>query len=104
MNHIILGVGLGVVAGAIVVGLMMPMTFPDKRAALMAAFVSRFSIGFLTANVVLPISPIIVGLGVGLVLSIPDALVLPKAYAPITHYRDRAMGGLCGVGVVLSLG
>ena len=98
MNHIILGVGLGVVAGAIVVGLMMPMTFPDKRAALMAAFVSRFSIGFLTANVVLPISPPIVGLGIGLVLSVPDALIT-KAYAPVLII-GTVLGGLCGLGVL----
>lgn len=98
MNHIILGIGLGVVAGAIVVGLMMPMAFPDKRAALMAAFVSRFSIGFLTANTALPVSPIVVGLGIGLVLSIPDALIT-KAYAPIL-IMGTVLGGLCGVGVV----
>jgi len=98
MNHIVLGVGLGVVAGGIVVALMMPMAFADKRAALTAAFVSRFSIGFLTANVALSISPIIVGLSIGLVLSIPDALIT-KAYAPIL-IMGTVLGGFCGVGVV----
>ena len=100
MNHITLGLVLGVLAGAIVVALMMPMTFPDKRAALSAAFVSRFSIGFLTANTALPVNPVIVGLGIGLVLSIPDALVT-KAYAPILII-GTVLGGLCGAAVLFA--
>jgi hypothetical protein len=58
MNHVTLGLLLGLTAGVVVVALMIPMPFPDKRAALTAAFISRFSIGFLTANLALPVHPI----------------------------------------------
>lgn len=99
MNHIVLGLLLGLAAGIVVVALMAPMSFPDKRAALAAAFVSRFSIGFLTANVALPLQSIALGAALGLVLSIPDALVT-KAYAPVLII-GTVLGGLCGVGVMV---
>jgi hypothetical protein len=99
MNHITLGLMLGLTAGIAVVALMIPMPFPDKRAALTAAFISRFSIGFLTANLALPVRPIVLGLGLGLVLSLPDALVT-KAYAPILII-GTLLGGLCGAGVMV---
>ena len=98
MNHLALGLLLGLAAGVAVVVLMMPMAFPDKRAALTAAFVSRFSIGFLTANVALPLHPIAIGAVLGFVLSLPDALVT-KAYAPILVI-GTVLGSLCGAGVV----
>jgi hypothetical protein len=99
LNHIVPGVLLGLAAGIVVVALMAPMSFPDKRAALAAAFVNRFSIGFLTANVALPLQPIALGAALGLVLSIPDALVT-KAYAPVLII-GTVLGGLCGVGVMV---
>jgi hypothetical protein len=99
LNHIVLGLLLGLAAGIVVVALMAPMSFPDKRAALAAAFVSRFSIGFLTANVALPLQSIALGAALGLVLSIPDALVT-KAYAPVLII-GTVLGGLCGVGVMV---
>jgi len=99
MNHVTLGLLLGLAAGVVVVALMMPMPFADKRAALTAAFISRFSIGFLTANVALPVYPIVIGALLGLVLSLPDALVT-KAYAPILII-GTVLGSLCGAGVML---
>jgi hypothetical protein len=36
----------GLVFGVLDVGLMVPMTFPDKTTALLGAFASRFAIGF----------------------------------------------------------
>jgi hypothetical protein len=99
MNHASLGLLLGLAAGVVVVALMIPMPFPDKRAALTAAFISRFSIGFLTANVALPVHPIAIGAGLGLILSLPDALVT-KTYAPILII-GTVLGGLCGLGVML---
>lgn len=98
MNQIALGVMLGLLAGVTVVLLMLPMSFPDKRAALTAAFVSRFSIGFLTANTALPFHPIAVGAGIGLLLSIPDALIT-KAYVPILVI-GTIIGALCGTAVL----
>ena len=59
-----------------------PLSFPDKRTALLAAFSSRFSLGFFAATIKLRMSPIAAGLLVGLLTSTPDAIVT-KAYAPI---------------------
>ena len=97
MNHVMLGVLLGLAAGVAAVALMMPMAFPDKRTAMTAAFVSRFSIGFLTANTILPINPIATGAIIGLLISIPDALIT-KAYVPILVI-GTAIGALCGAAV-----
>ena len=94
-----LGAGLiaGLVFGLVAVGLMLPMQFPDKRAALTGAFLSRFAIGVLTgvalgspdvAALGLPTWGI--GLCVGLLVSAPDAAVT-KAYAPILGLG--ALGG-----------
>jgi predicted DNA repair protein MutK len=94
MNHFVLGAVLGLAAGGIAVALMLPMAFPDKRRALTAAFVSRFSIGFLTANTLLPVHPIATGVLIGLLLSIPDALIT-KAYVPILVI-GTILGALCG--------
>ena len=47
MNPILVGLIAGVLFGCVDVALMLPMDFPDKKAALIAAFCSRFAIGFL---------------------------------------------------------
>jgi hypothetical protein len=82
MNRLVLGALLGLAAGVVDVLLMLPMKFPDKPSALAGAFFSRFAIGFLAANVRLPFHPAIVGVLVGLLISIPDAIIT-KAYIPI---------------------
>ena len=82
MNRIVLGILLGLAIGIVDVLLMLPMKFPDKPTALAAAFFSRFAIGFLAVNVNLPIHPALSGAIVGLLISIPDA-VITKNYAPI---------------------
>jgi len=46
MSRILLGVICGLAFGVVDVGIMMPMSFPDKRAAITAAFIARFGIGF----------------------------------------------------------
>lgn len=95
MRRDLLGVLLGVIVGAVDVGLMLPLTLPDKATALAAAFCSRFAIGFLAANVVLPWHQALAGALVGLLVSIPDALIT-KAYAPIliTGVVFGALSGL----------
>ena len=70
------------VFGAIDIGIMLSMSFPDKKAAITAAFVARFGIGFAIGAARLPWPGWAVGLCFGLLLSIPDALIT-KAYAPI---------------------
>jgi hypothetical protein len=82
MTRVALGLLLGVVIGGIDVLLMLPLTFPDKRAALLGAFCARFALGFLAATVRLPASSILSGVVVGVLTSLPDA-VITKAYAPI---------------------
>ena len=61
---------------------MLPLTFADRTTAFAAAFASRFAIGVLAVTVQMPLPPWARGLVVGLLVSIPDAIVT-KAYAPI---------------------
>jgi hypothetical protein len=77
-----LGVVLGIAIGALDVLLMLPLSFPDKRAALLGAFCARFALGFFAATVRLPLSPVLTGIVAGLLTSLPDAIIT-KAYAPI---------------------
>src|SRR3954452_4089735 len=82
MSRILLGVVCGLVFGAIDIGIMLPMSFPDKRAAIKAAFIARFGIGFVIGAARLPWPGWALGLAFGLLLSIPDAII-NKAYGPI---------------------
>ena len=91
MSKILLGLLSGLVFGALDVGLMLPMSFPDKKAALLGAFVSRFGIGLVIGCVKMPWPGWAVGLLFGLLLSLPDAIIT-KAYAPIL-----IVGGLGGL-------
>lgn len=94
MNRLLLGLLLGLGAGIVDVLLMLPMKFPDKPTAIAGAFFSRFAIGFLAANVRMPFHPALVGALVGLLISIPDAIIT-KAYAPIL-ITGVIFGALCG--------
>jgi hypothetical protein len=82
MSRVTLGVICGLVFGGVDIGIMLPMSFPDKRAAIMAAFIARFAIGFVIGAARLPWPGWASGLFFGLLLSIPDAIIT-KAYAPI---------------------
>jgi len=91
MNPLIFGLLAGLAFGAIDVALMIPMEFPDRKTAMLAAFFSRFAIGFLIPLVRMPIPSWAAGAVVGLLISIPDAIVT-KAYAPIL--ASGLLGGL----------
>ena len=82
MSRMSLGVVLGLGIGIVDVLLMLPLSFPDKRAALLGAFCARFALGFFAATVRLPWSPVLTGILVGVLTSLPDAIIT-KAYAPI---------------------
>ena len=98
MSSVISGVVSGTIFGAVAVGMMLPMSFPDRSSALLAAFCSRFAIGFVIACVQIPGWPgWVVGLLFGLLLSLPDAIVT-KAYAPILIVG--AVGGLIIGGIL----
>ena len=82
MNPIVLALICGVAFGVVAVALMLPMSFPNKRTALIAAFASRFAIGFLIPLVALPVAGFVKGALIGFLISLPDAVVT-KAYVPI---------------------
>ncbi len=91
MNPVIFGLIAGLAFGAVDVALMLPMEFPDKKTALLAAFFSRFAIGFLIPLVKMPIPSWAAGAIVGVLISIPDAIIT-GAYVPIL--ASGLIGGL----------
>ena len=91
MTNILLGIVSGVIFGAVSVVMMLPMSFPNKTAALLGAFVSRFGVGLVIGCVKMPWPGWAIGLLFGLLLSLPDAIIT-KAYAPIL-----IVGGLGGL-------
>jgi len=91
MSRIYLGLICGLVFGGLDSAMMLPLSFPDKRAALLGAFIARFGLGFVICNVKLPWPGWIVGLLLGILLSLPDAIIT-KAMVPILV--SGAIGGL----------
>jgi hypothetical protein len=92
-----LGVICGWVFGIVDVAIMLPMRFPNKRAAITAAFIARFGIGFAIGAARLPWPGWLVGLCFGLLLSVPDAIIT-KSYGPIIGIG--AVGGII-IGIVV---
>jgi hypothetical protein len=90
MPRIWLGVVCGLVFGAVDVAMMIPLSFPDKRAAMLGAFIARFALGFVICNIRLPWPGWLCGLVLGILLSLPDAIIT-KAMAPIL--ASGAVGG-----------
>jgi hypothetical protein len=82
MTPLIHGLIAGTVFGGLSVALMCFLPFPDKRAALLGAFVNRFGIGLLIPLVSSHRPGWLVGLAIGLLLSLPSAIIT-KAYVPI---------------------
>lgn len=97
MSKLILGIVCGLVFGVIAITMMLPLEFPDKKAALLGAFINRFSIGFVLGAINLPLPGWAQGLVIGLLLSLADAIIT-KAYAPILIMGT--LGGLI-IGVIL---
>ena len=82
MNKILLGAISGIIFGIIAVLMMIPLKFEDKRNAMLGAFINRFAIGFLIGASTLPIPIWAQGLVIGLLLSLPDAIIT-KSWVPI---------------------
>jgi hypothetical protein len=102
MSRLAVGLICGLIFGAVDVALMLPMSFPNKRTALLAAFLSRFGIGLVIPLVNLPTWPgWLVGVTFGVLLSLPDAIVT-KAYVPILI--GGAIGGLVIGGITRGWG
>lgn len=94
MNNISKGLIAGTILGIISIIPMFFMEFEDKKKAIIASFVNRFSIGFIIFNIDLPLEGWLKGLLIGGVLSFPDALIT-KAFKPIMTLG--IIGGLiCG--------
>lgn len=91
MTPLSFGLLAGLLFGALNAASMLPTQFPDKSAALLGAFLSRFAIGFLIPFVRMPLPPIAIGAVVGLLVSLPDAIIT-KAYVPIL--ATGLVGGL----------
>lgn len=95
MTNIEKGLIAGLVFGIVSIIPMFFMTFEDKARAIIASFTSRFSIGFIIFNLDIPTTGWLKGLLVGLILSIPDALIT-KQFKPILGLG--LIGGvICGL-------
>ena len=94
MSREALGALCGLIFGLLAVATMIPLSFPDKRAALTAAFVDRFAIGLVIGVAALAWPGWLVGLFFGLLLSAPSAIIT-KAWAPILG-MGAAGGALIG--------
>lgn len=99
MNIILLGIIFGIAFGIVAIAPMFKMTFPDKQAAITGAFINRFAVGFLIPNALPEIDPIFRGLLLGVLLSLPDAIIT-KSYAPIMGLG--IIGGLV-IGIITRL-
>jgi hypothetical protein len=67
------------------------MSFPHKRAALLGAFFNRFAIGFVIILIDIPCSGWLIGLTIGILLSLPAAIIT-KVFVPIVGIG--AVGGV----------
>ena len=89
MPRLLLGLVAGLIFGALSAASMIPLQFPDKRAALLGACLNRLSIGIVIGAVIgapqidaLRVPAWVIGMSIGLLLSVADA-VITKAYVPI---------------------
>ncbi|MSU22913.1 MAG: hypothetical protein EXS32_03720 [Opitutus sp.] len=82
MTPLTQGLIAGGAFGVVSVGLMCFLSFPDKRAALLGAFTNRFGVGLIIPLVSSHQPGWLVGTDVGLLLSLPSAIIT-KAYVPI---------------------
>ena len=98
MSKPMLGILCGLLFGAVSAATMIPLSFQDKRAAMLGAFINRFAIGVVIGVTALPFPGWLTGLLFGLLLSLPDAIIT-KAYAPIIGLGT--IGGLL-IGFVVS--
>jgi hypothetical protein len=98
MSNVMAGLISGLIFGAASVAMMLPMSFPDKRLALLAAFLNRFGIGVVIGCISITGWPgWLVGLIFGVLLSLPSALIT-KAYPPIILIG--AIGGAIIGGII----
>ncbi len=98
MNKLLSGTIAGIIFGIVDVLLMVPLPIENKLIAMIGSFINRFAIGFFIANTNIPVPFWMKGILVGLLLSLPDAIIT-KTYAPILSIG--IIGGLI-IGFVLN--
>jgi hypothetical protein len=82
MSRIKTGVIAGIAFGIIDIIPMFFMDIPARTLAIAGAFINRFAIGFIIPNTTLPLPGWVAGLLIGVLLSLPDAIIT-GAYGPI---------------------
>jgi len=95
MSRIKIGVIAGLAFGIIDVIPMFFMDISNRDLAIAGAFINRFAIGFIIPNISLPFRGWAIGLLIGLLLSLPDAIIT-GVYGPILGF------GIIG-GIVIGL-
>lgn len=95
MSRIKTGVIAGLAFGIIDVIPMFFMDISNRDLAIAGAFINRFAIGFIIPNISLPLRGWAIGLLIGLLLSLPDAIIT-GVYGPILGF------GIIG-GIVIGL-
>jgi hypothetical protein len=82
MSRLLLGTLCGLGFGLVAVLIMIPMQFESKAKAMTGAFLNRFAVGFVIGAAHLPLAGWQSGLLLGLLLSLPDAIIT-GAWPPI---------------------
>lgn len=85
MSRIKTGILAGFAFGLIDIIPMFFMDIPDRRLAIVGAFINRFAIGFIIPNITLSLPGWATGLLIGLLLSLPDAIIT-AVYGPILGF------------------
>lgn len=92
MDKILLGALLGLIFAILdIIPMYFMEGFEDKRTAMLAAFIERFSIGLLIGASQFPLPFWLQGLLISVLVSIPSVLIT-KAYIPIIS--TAIIGGL----------
>ena len=91
MPRLTFGLIAGMEYGALAVATKLPLSVPETRADLLGAFLNRFAIGLVIPLVSAPGPRWAIGLGLGILLSLPDGLIT-NALVPIVGMG--ALGGL----------
>ena len=85
MSRIKTGIIAGLAFGIIDITPMFFMNLPDRNLAIAGAFINRFAIGFLIPSTALPLPGWAIGFFIGLLLSLPDAIIT-GVYGPILGF------------------
>lgn len=91
MSKLVLGILCGLAFGLVAVATMIPLKFEDKTRAMLGAFLNRFAVGLVIAVADLPGPGWLRGLGIAVLLSLPDAIIT-RSFVPIMGLG--AVGGI----------